>query len=151
MACKAIAVSILHNRRMRALAWFCSALLLLVAGACERAPTPLPGIAQGDGRVQWQGTIPCADCDGIDVRLVLEREGDARRYMLVETYVAGAGGVRFVEYGQWRQEAALLRLQGGSGSQRTYGLLDDGRLQARDSHGRRLSLRDDALLSPAAP
>jgi copper homeostasis protein (lipoprotein) len=141
----------LHNRAMRVAAWPFIAFMLSAAAGCGRAPVPLRAIADGDGRVEWHGTAACADCERIDTRLALEREGDARRYSLIETYVAGEAGARFVERGQWRQDAALLHLAGSNGSRRTYALLDDGRLQARDSHGRRLQVRDDALLSPVAP
>jgi len=136
---------------MRPLAWLCPAFLLLATAGCARAPVPLPGIAQGDGRVEWHGTAPCADCAGIDTRLVLERENQDRRYMLVETYVADTGDLRFVDHGQWQQEAALLRLRGSAGSRRTYEVRADGRLQSCDSHGRPLPLQDGALLSPVAP
>ena len=141
----------LHNRAMRLPARLCFVFMLPMIGACQRAPVPLPVIAQGDGHVEWHGTAPCADCTGIDIRLVLEREGDVRRYMLVETYVADDTGARFIDRGQWRQDAALLHLLGGTGSQRTYAVLDNGGLQSRDSHGRPLPLREDAVLSPVAP
>lgn len=136
---------------MRPLAWLCPAFLPFAIVGCARAPVPLPGIAQGDGRVEWHGTAPCADCAGIDTRLVLERDGQDRGYMLVETYVADAGDLRFVDHGQWRQEAALLQLRGDAGSRRTYEVRADGRLQSRDSHGRPLPLQDGALLSLVAP
>lgn len=111
---------------------------------------PLPTVGAGDGQAAWQGRVPCADCRGIDVRLVLDREGGQRRYLLVETYRSAEGGLRFVEHGQWRQDAALLRLSAEHGGQRTYALLPDGRLQSRDSRGRPLQM-DDATLSPRVP
>jgi NlpE-like protein len=163
-------MSILHNRSMRlyapsclrpclarpfaacfSLTRLCLVLLLLAAAGCTRAPMPLPGIARGDGRVEWQGTAPCADCVGIETRLVLERTGAERRYVLVEIYVDGAGGTRFVDQGTWEQDAALLHLLGATGGRRTYALLEDSRLQARDSHGRALPVQDGALLSPVGP
>jgi len=126
-------------------------LLLCVAGCRPAPPQPLPVIAQGDGRVAWRGTVPCADCAGIAVQLVLERHGDDRRYVLVETYLAADGGRRFAGHGRWRLEAQLLHLHGRDGSRRTYALADDGSLQSRDSHGRPLPVQDDATLSPFAP
>lgn len=123
----------------------------LVAAGCRREPEPLPGIAQGDGRVEWRGTAPCADCDAIAVRLVLRRESGEQRYLLEETYLAGDGGERFVDHGRWRQDAGLLRLEGGGGSRRTFALGEDGRLRARDSRGRALPVQDDAALSPLPP
>jgi uncharacterized lipoprotein NlpE involved in copper resistance len=128
------------------------ALPLCIAAGCRPAPAPLPVIVHADGQVAWRGAMPCADCAGIAVHLVLEREGGERRYQLVETYLLADGrGARFVEHGQWRQQADLLQLHGSDDSHRTYALAADGRLQARDSHGRRLPVQDDAMLSPIVP
>ena len=128
------------------------ALSLCIAAGCQPAPAPLPVIAHADGQVAWRGTMPCADCVGIAVQLVLERKGGERRYQLVETYLLADGrGARFVEHGQWRQQADRLQLHGSDDSHRTYALAADGRLQARDSHGRRLPVQDDAMLSPIVP
>jgi len=124
------------------------ATLLCVAAGCAPGPAPLPAIGQGDGRVEWRGVLPCADCRGIRVHLVLERVGDERRYRLEETYLAGRAGVRFVEAGQWQHEDELLRLQADGGGLRTYALEPGGRLQSRDSRGAPLPVHDDAVLSP---
>jgi hypothetical protein len=126
------------------------AVLLAVAG-CRREPVPLPGIAKGDGRVEWRGITPCADCDAIAVRLVLRRERGEQRYLLEETYFTGDAGERFVDRGRWRHETGLLRLEGADGSRRTFALGEDGRLRARDSRGRALAVQDDAALSPLPP
>lgn len=153
-ACKAVAVSMRHNRRMRpfpVLRHVLPSLLLIAVAGCSREPVPLPGIAGNDGRVEWRGVAPCVDCDGIDTRLLLERNGDERRYLLVETYLAEGGGARFLDRGQWRQSAALLRLEGSEGSLRTYAVLDDGRLRASDWHGEALPGHDDVLLTPVMP
>jgi hypothetical protein len=72
----------------------------------------------------------------------------ARHYTLTEVYQAGDGGARFVENGRWRQERALLRLQGDAGGQRAYALLPDGRLQPRDRHGRALPTGNGDFLVP---
>lgn len=125
--------------------------VVLAATGCRREPVPLPGIARGDGQVEWRGTMPCADCDAIAVRLVLRREGGEQRYLLEETYFAGDVGERFVDRGRWRHDAGLLRLEGGDGSGRTFALGEDGGLRARDSHGRALAVQDDAALSPLPP
>jgi uncharacterized lipoprotein NlpE involved in copper resistance len=128
------------------------ALPLCIAAGCRPAPAPLPVIVHADGQVAWRGTMPCADCAGIAVHLVLEREGGERRYQLVETYLLADGrGARFVEHGQWRQQADLLQLHGSDDSRRTYAVAAGGHLQARDSHGRRLPVQDDAMLSPIVP
>jgi hypothetical protein len=144
-----------HNRAMsRSLP--ASILLLFIALAACDAPVPAsraprlqaPALDAGGGRIQWQGRLPCADCDAIDTQLLLQRNGAARNYTLTEVYQAGDGGARFVEKGQWRQERALLQLQDGAGSRRAYALLPDGRLQPRDWHGRPLSPGADDFLVP---
>ncbi|WP_407352766.1 copper resistance protein NlpE N-terminal domain-containing protein [Luteimonas sp. R10] len=119
----------------------CMLPLLVLLGSvslvgCERVAAPAP--EAGDGRLEWRGISPCADCDGIDTVLVLQRQGDARSYRLAETYRVGGRDEPFVEAGQWRAEGALIRMQGEDGSRRVYAVLPDGRLQVRDGAGRRL-------------
>jgi hypothetical protein len=140
-----------HNHGMiRTLQWW---PLLVSAGllaACDQsrppADAPLPRIEQGDGRVEWRGMLPCADCDGIETLLVLERRRDVHRYDLVETFLAESDGARFAESGQWQMEGARLSLQGEGGAIRHYALLPDGRLQPRDARGRAFRLRGDFLV-----
>lgn len=131
-------------------------LLLVVSGllaACNPArppaDVPLPQLEQDEGRVEWRGSMPCADCDGIETLLVLERRGGARRYDLVETFLAEPGGARFAESGQWRQEGGMISLEGESGALRRYALLADGRLQPRDVRGHAFPPREGDYLVPA--
>jgi copper homeostasis protein (lipoprotein) len=130
-----------------------SMCLLLPMAACERdrsaagMPQPAPPLQQSDGRIEWEGLLPCADCDGIQTSLVLERSGDARRFSLVETYLA-EDGARFIEAGQWRSRRGLLELQAEGGAHRVYGLLPDGRLQPRDARGRPYAGRQGDFLVP---
>lgn len=126
--------------------------LVLLAG-CDNgsrsAPvSSLPQLQYGDGRIQWQGWLACADCDGIRTTLLLQRNGDDRTYILTETYLASASGARFVETGTWRTEADLLRLQGNSGAARIFAVLGDGRLQPRDGRGRPFAPRQGDVLVP---
>lgn len=133
--------------------------VMVLAGAawlpvgCERAAPPAMPLA-GDGEagsLAWRGRLPCADCAGIETSLMLQREDGRMRFELVETYLTGAGGERFVDTGMWHAGDGLLRLQGEQGSLRTYALLGDGRLQSRDAQGRHLpGGRDDALVPVSA-
>lgn len=145
-----------HNRAMKRLLPAFALLPCVLLAACD-APAPRtpraqpPTLAAGDGSIQWQGRLPCADCSAIEVHLQLQRAGARRDYILVESYRAVDGGERFLERGQWRQQQALLHLHGSDGSRRVYALLPDGRLQPRDRHGRALSpRRDDALVPVTA-
>ena len=132
----------------------CACLACACTTACHDASPPAAPSATsatpaepGD-QIEWQGVRACADCNGIQTDLVLERGGDARRYTLTETFVTGRGSTQFVERGGWRQDSDLLRLKGDGASLRVYALLPDGRLQARDSHGNRLPAATSQELLP---
>jgi copper homeostasis protein (lipoprotein) len=127
-------------------------LVCVCATACRDATPPATPSATtpaepGD-QIEWQGLRACADCNGIQTDLVLERGGDKQRYTLTETYVTGRGSTQFVERGRWLQDSHLLRLEGDGASRHVYALLPDGRLQARDSHGRRLPVATSQDLLP---
>ncbi len=126
----------------------------LVGAGCDAQRTAVPPILapmeQADGRIEWSGMQPCADCEGIDTSLVLAREGGRQRFTFSETYLAQRPA-RFVTSGAWRREGALLRLEADDGARLGYAVLADGRLQPRDARGRRLSTADgDGLLQPVA-
>jgi len=130
---------------------------LLLAAGCDGgrdgAGNRSPAAAQleADGRIEWQAVLACADCDGIDTALVLNRAGDQRDYTLTETFLADDGGDRFVEQGLWLREDELIRLQSARNGQRVFALLPDGRLEPRDHRGRRFAPRPgDALLPVSA-
>lgn len=88
--------------------------------------------------------LTCADCDGIEMRLELERDvpaanavaDDARpRYELVETFLADERAERFREQGQWQRDGRLLRLHADKGGERVFAIEPDGRLSLRDADG----------------
>jgi len=131
----------------------CLWLLVFWLAGCERATTPIAPLGVGrtlpaDGRIEWQGLLPCADCDGIQTQLSLLRNGDSRSYVLTETYLAEEGDTRFVDGGQWQRDGDLLRLRGNAGGIHVYALLADGRLQPRDAQGRAFTPRDGDFLEP---
>ena len=78
------------NASMRWSAQACGTALLLAmpalsgCGRQDAAPHRAPAAAATDidrdpGGIEWQGSADCADCDGIDVRLVLEQLAGRRR------------------------------------------------------------------------
>jgi NlpE-like protein len=123
-----------------------------VAGCHERvAPPASTGTPAPQSRAEWRGRLPCADCDAIDARLVLQRGGGrGDGYRLVETYRSGNAAARFVEQGRWQREQTLLRLRGDAGSVRFYALLPDGRLQPRGKHGAALDPAGGDALVPVS-
>ncbi len=130
-------------------------LALLVAGcdggdAGRGGHSPAAAQLESDGRIEWQAVLACADCDGIDTALVLNRAGDQRDYTLTETFLATDGGDRFVEQGRWQRDEELIRLQAASHGLRVFALLPDGRLEPRDRRGRRFVRREGDALVPIA-
>ncbi|HEX5693433.1 MAG TPA: copper resistance protein NlpE N-terminal domain-containing protein, partial [Arenimonas sp.] len=97
---------------------FVPALLALAAcgqdappgdGAADPAATPdTAAPADGDSERAWLGVLPCADCDGIQTRLVLRAEAGVRRYVLEETYLGAEGDNAFIQEGEWREETVPL-------------------------------------------
>ncbi|MDQ3039790.1 MAG: copper resistance protein NlpE N-terminal domain-containing protein [Pseudomonadota bacterium] len=132
------------------------ALTVLGAAGCDggrdAAGNRSPAAAQleEDGRIEWQAVLACADCDGIQTALVLNRSGDQRDYTLTETFLADDGGDRFVEQGLWLREDELVRLQSAGNGLRVFALLPDGRLEPRDHRGRRFAPRPGDALMPVS-
>ena len=131
--------------------------LLAALGGCGGTSPPAIDHARSvqppagrDSRVEWRASLPCADCDGIETQLVLQRVGGVDAYRLTETYRTADQDARFIEQGHWHRQADLLRLQGDHGSRRMFALLADGRLQPRDGHGQPLPPSADEFLEPVA-
>lgn len=74
-------------------------MLLLVGCAGLGGGTPTESQAYGI----WSGRLPCADCPGIDTRLVLWRDPD--RFLLTETYLDKAAEPQ-TSSGTWTIERA---------------------------------------------
>ena len=109
-----------------------------------------PPFIDAPAQLAWQGLLACADCDGIDTHLVLDRGVIPPRYELMETFLFDDDGERFREQGRWRREGQLLRLSADGGGQRVYAIEADGRLSLRGANGN--APPDGArLLEPVTP
>jgi len=85
-------------------------LLVLAAVACTPPPRPPTPVAEATPGGRWlvgvfEGTLPCADCEGVRTRLTLWASGphdftDAR-YALAETYLGTREARRFRSEGTW--------------------------------------------------
>lgn len=124
----------------------------LLAGCGPAAPTagsgaaaPAPGSA-----MEFRGERPCADCNGIEAWLRLERRAGKQPYRLVEDYRGEDHDRRYDDEGEWLAEGDLLRLHSRDGGERVYARLADGALQARDAHGQALPAAADDVLVPVA-
>jgi len=123
---------------------------LLGLAACRRdepAPpaaavpvlAPLPEAFLGE----WRGLLSCADCAGIEVELVLQRDAAAVRFVLVERYLGGATPGEYRSEGVWREVACQAAGEPGLCIELDgLGLLwfrhADGTLAAIDREGRAL-------------
>lgn len=111
------------------------------AGPADTRDAEAP--VDGDFERAWLGVLPCADCDGIQTRLVLRGENGARRYLLEETYLGAEGDNAFVQEGEWREETVQLegvdttvyRLD-PQGPGRWFWLQPDGGLEMLEGEGR---------------
>lgn len=86
----------------------------------------------------WLGVLPCADCDGIQTRLQLRRDGGRQTYALEETYLGADGEAVFTQAGQWVREDGddgAFRLDPDSPASRRYALRPDGSLDQLDRRG----------------
>lgn len=55
----------------------------------------------------WRGTLPCADCEGIDTTLFLEKDGT---WVMNQGYKGGKAPSEFASYGTWARTADKLVL-----------------------------------------
>lgn len=127
----------------------CLALATGCGGARDEGDDALSGLVAVHGAVEWRGSLPCADCEGIETHLVLERRDGDRLYALHEVYMAAGDTAQFRESGEWRLDDLLLSLESDAGSRRHYGLVRGGALQVRDPQGRVYPGREHDLLLPA--
>ena len=105
---------------------------------------PLPDSFDG----AWQGVLPCADCQGVEVELALRRSpAEPARFALSERYlddsIEGEFPTEFSSEGEWREAACTLGEIDGwcvelvDVAQRWF-RHEDGSLQAVDAEGRPL-------------
>jgi uncharacterized lipoprotein NlpE involved in copper resistance len=135
--------SLLHNHRVHRIARFCRSLaccavvaLSCACGDAPRAPARAPDASGTDAVLAWQGVVACADCEGIDTRLRLQRGvGAGAQYQLVEAFLDGSGAEYFREEGRWERRGAILTLRAQAGGVRRYRIEGDGALVAVDRAG----------------
>lgn len=112
---------------IRALA---SVLALWILAATPAAGAPAPERI-GSFPATWLGTLPCADCPGIDVTLDLRADGIF--YLRREYRERG----EVDEIGRWSLSGDdMLTLSGPAGTPLAFRLADDGSLHLLDREGR---------------
>ncbi|AHG19187.1 copper homeostasis protein [Chania multitudinisentens RB-25] len=95
----------------------------------------------------YQGVLPCADCDGLETALFLDKDGS---FILQETYRGAKEGDRtFASYGQWARTADKLVLTENSGEKRYFRPVGKN-LQMLDQSGAPIISKLNYTLSPIA-
>ncbi len=118
------------------------------ASSGPEAAADAPARGRGDAAEEdfertWLGVLPCSDCDGIQTRLQLVREGDRLTYRLEETYLGADDDAVFDGTGRWAREdgvgdRTLVRLDPEAPAGRRFELRPDGALELLDGAGRPL-------------
>lgn len=108
------------------------------AGTTMAQPGVQPADSGADARAfagTYSGTLPCADCPGIDETLVLSADGS---FVLTDTYQERPGSANVVQ-GSWTLDADGKRIHLDPGSKdavdKFYGIDGDG-LRLLDGEGR---------------
>jgi uncharacterized lipoprotein NlpE involved in copper resistance len=79
-------------------------LALLAAGCATPPPPPAPPANPMAQQTTYKGTLPCADCSGIENQLVLYRDqnGQPTRYQLTQNYIGGKSNLTVIDRGDWK-------------------------------------------------
>lgn len=110
--------------------------VFVVAGCATRAPSPQTPL--GELPAHYAGTLPCADCPGIDDSLSLTAD---HHYILQAHYQGTAPSHDFVEAGRWRVDPATSTLtltpsDSDDGANNQWRIDNPDRLTALDADGR---------------
>ncbi|KQA19186.1 hypothetical protein AAY54_00945 [Vibrio metoecus] len=83
----------------------------------------------------YQGTLPCADCGGIETELTINSDGT---YKLTEQYL-DKEGAPFISEGTfaWDETGSIVTLQSGDQTGRQY-LVGENTLTHLDMHGQQI-------------
>lgn len=65
----------------------------------------------------WRGLLPCADCEGIETSLFLEKDGT---WVMNQGYQGGKTTAEFATYGSWARTADKLVLTDETGEKRYF-------------------------------
>lgn len=104
----------------------CTVLLLgsvLLTVGCSQSEAPTaPDVAPESSLAllperfegEWQGLLPCVDCQGIDVQLRLSRDADGAQFALEERYLSDAASADYRSEGLWSEVACTMGDEAGA-------------------------------------
>lgn len=92
----------------------------------------------------WRGVLPCADCEGIETSLFLEKDGS---WVMNQRYQGGKGPAVFGSYGNWARTADKLILTDTQGD-KTYFRAKGDALEMLDREGNPIHSQLNYTLQP---
>lgn len=104
-------------------------LLVLLFSACSTEQSDERRLIIEDFPVSYSGTLPCADCPGIDYRLNLFADNS---YYLQLHYQDSGDNSTVYQLGQWQQHTGQLRLLSDDPQQTAFQIEKDGNIRLLD-------------------
>jgi len=92
----------------------------------------------------WRGVLPCADCEGIETSLFLEKDGT---WVMNQHYQGAKAPSTFASYGTWARTADKLVLTDSAGEKRYFRAKGEG-LEMLDMQGNPIVSQFNYTLAP---
>ncbi|MGQ9450642.1 envelope stress response activation lipoprotein NlpE [Leclercia sp. TB492] len=92
----------------------------------------------------WRGVLPCADCEGIETSLFLEKDGS---WVMNQHYQGAKAPSSFASYGTWARTADKLVLTDTAGEKRYFRAKGEG-LEMLDMQGNPIESQFNYTLAP---
>ncbi|MGK9174809.1 envelope stress response activation lipoprotein NlpE [Yokenella regensburgei] len=92
----------------------------------------------------WRGILPCADCEGVETSLFLEKDGT---WVMNQGYQGAKGAEEFASYGVWARTADKLVLTDTAGEKRYFRPRGDA-LEMLDREGNPIHSQLNYTLQP---
>lgn len=122
--------------------------LFVLMGCHNRAEMQVLEPAQAEAlkpmQQSWRGVLPCADCEGIETSLFLEKDGT---WVMNQHYQGAKAPSSFASYGTWARTADKLVLTDTAGEKRYFRAKGEG-LEMLDMQGNPIVSQFNYTLAP---
>ena len=96
--------------------------LFSLFGCNHRSEAPENLVQLKPMQQSYRGVIPCADCEGIEISLFLDKDGS---WVRTQRYLGGKGVGSYSDYGTWERTAEKLMLKDSKGKKTWFQPHDD--------------------------
>lgn len=122
--------------------------LFVLLGCNHRSETqtlqPTQSEALAPMQQSWRGVLPCADCEGIEASLFLEKDGT---WVMNQRYQGAKEPATFASYGNWARTAEKLVLTDNEGEKHYFRAKGEG-LEMLDTEGNPIESQFNYTLQP---